>query len=79
MPDSLKVTYYSGPNTYNEWVCPDHPKWVGAKGHKWARRRLTAEIPISVKLLYENNELLRKPTHVQIKHGKFVEVVNAKF
>lgn len=34
-PDSVRITYVAGLNTYSEWVCPEHGGYAGQKAANW--------------------------------------------
>lgn len=79
-PDSLKVSYTCGSKVYSEWVCLNHQKYAKAKADKWVQRRgITHSVPFRTKEVFDNRFLLKQPTHIKIRRGKFVEVTNAKF
>ena len=79
-PDSLKVSYVCGSRVFSEWVCLNHQKYAKQKADKWVKRRgMLDSVPRRTKEVYENRHLLREPTHIKIKQGRYVEVTNAKF
>jgi DNA repair protein RadD len=83
-PPSLRVTYYCGNRTFNEWLCLEHPKGFAYRKAKDAWRlmagSLETDVPQSVDeaLRYVND--LQPPTKVRILfQGKWPEVVGYEF
>lgn len=44
-PDSIKVSYYCGMQSFNEYVCCEHTDYAGKKARRWWRERSTEPMP----------------------------------
>lgn len=79
-PDSLRVKYRCGLNTFSEWVCLDHPGFAGTKAARWWRRRFEGKIPTVDKALEDiflPTTLATITTSITVqKKGKYPEIVS---
>lgn len=81
-PDSLRVEYRSGFQTYREWVCFDHKGYPRDKAMKWWRKRMTKPgvLPENTVDAIAKADGLMKPTEIKVqKNGQYTEIVDFRF
>lgn len=84
-PDSMRVDYLCGLDTYREWVCFDHTGYAREKACVWWDRRSTESdiggpAPNSVTEALERARELRKPESIQVKRvGVYHEIIGYHF
>ena len=75
-PDSLKVTYQCGLNSYAEWVCLSHEGGARRKAEAWWIARGPNPIPASTDLALTRANELRKPGRIKIlRVGKYPQII----
>ncbi|MFU8817405.1 MAG: DEAD/DEAH box helicase [Pseudomonadales bacterium] len=78
-PDSLRVDYTCGLQTFAEWVCPEHQGFAKAKADKWMQKRLGRAVG-SVSEALEHKHLFWVPSEILIrKSGKYDEIIDCRF
>lgn len=80
-PDSMRVTYQCGLNSYREWVCLQHPGYPREKACKWWSRRAPGQpIPATIDEALRRTDTLAVPTRIAVKPaGKYTEIVAVDF
>lgn len=82
-PPSLKVTYYCGIHSYNEWVHLDHEGYALHKARHWVRRRWTGDkesLPMTTSQLYNQRGRLKKTFAIYVDTSeKYPTIVDARF
>lgn len=81
-PDSMRVEYRSGFQTYREWVCFDHKGYPKDKAIKWWRKRMSKPglIPESTVDAIAKADNLLKPAEIKVqKNGQYTEIVEFRF
>ena len=81
-PDSMRVEYRCGIETYREWVCFDHKGFPRSKAQKWWRSRMSSPgvLPTSTAEALVNADALRKPFEIRVrKNGQYTEIVEFRF
>lgn len=76
-PPSVKVTYRLGLLTQNEWLCPEHPGYAGAKAQRyWSQHGGQRPFPRTVAEFLDRADELRTTAEIQLKpDGKYQQVV----
>lgn len=82
-PDTLRVEYRCGLNTFREWICLDHESFAGKKARQWWLARFDEPIPTVNEALdgmFEGFTLGQKLTEMTIaittkKTGKYHEII----
>lgn len=75
-PDSMKVTYQCGLNSYAEWVCLSHEGGARRKAEAWWIARGPNPIPASTDLGLTRASELRKPSRIKIlRVGKYPQII----
>lgn len=76
-PPSVKVTYRMGLHTQNEWVCPEHPGFAGAKAQRyWSQHGGQRPFPRTVAEFLDRADELLATAEIQLKpDGKYQSVV----
>ena len=78
-PDSVRVTYWCGLQTFDEWICIEHQGYARAKADAWLRERGFAQLSTVGQVLDVANEI-PAPTRVRIaQDGKFQRVAEYEF
>ncbi|HAD29347.1 MAG TPA: DNA helicase [Rhodobacteraceae bacterium] len=76
-PDSIKVTYYAGLRSVNEWLCPDHGGYAASRYQ--ARRSLLASGANTTDEAMDECHFWNWPSRIKIKpstyNPKYFEVV----
>ena len=69
-PNSLRVSYQCGLNTFSEWICLQHKGYAKHKAKHWVKRRLSdlCEFPETVDELFKiaKNGFLREPSQILV-------------
>jgi DNA repair protein RadD len=65
-PPSMKVTYACGYQSFNEWVCLEHPGIVGKKAREWWKQRHKDEPPMFTYQALEKMNELRMPKRIKV-------------
>jgi DNA repair protein RadD len=79
-PPSIKVSYYSGFQAFNEWVCLEHPGYAGKIAREWWRQRHDEEAPITTYQALEKVSQLRCPSHITVwVNKKHPEIQSVEF
>lgn len=79
-PDSLRVTYRVGLNTYREWVCLGHTGYARTKAESWWLRRAPAPVPRSVADAMQRLGEIKQPSHILVRReGQFDRVASFQF
>lgn len=79
-PQSLKVTYFTGMQSFRQFICLEHQGLAAHKAREWWRQRHKAEPPATVKeaLLYLSQ--LREPKRIRVwVNRKYPEIVGQEF
>lgn len=75
-PDSMKVTYQCGLNSYAEWVCLSHEGGARRKAEAWWIARGPNPVPASTDLALTRANELRKPSRIKIlRVGKYPQII----
>lgn len=67
---SIKVTYFCGMKTFQEWVCLEHEGFAGKKARDWWRMRHTGEAPETTELALLHVRELRVPKRIRVHLNK---------
>lgn len=80
-PDTMRVDYLCGFDTFKEWVCFEHARFPREKACAWWRQRSTTPPPNTITdALARAIKELRVPTRIHVKKvGKYHEIVGAEF
>lgn len=80
-PDSMRVEYRCGLQTYKEWVCFEHHGFPRENAAMWWRQHAPGYlVPNTVGDALERIALLRKPATIYIKPiGKYTEIAHVSF
>lgn len=79
-PDSLKVTYYAGLQTYPEWVLIERKHEMRDRAERWWARHGGGAPPVDVtEALARFGELTMPATIGVRKNGKFFDILNRTF
>lgn len=67
-PDAIKVSYYSGFQHFEDYVCLEHEGFASRKARMWWRERTAqhAPVPEKTKMALEATSVLKTPTHLQV-------------
>jgi DNA repair protein RadD len=80
MPPSIRVSYYSGLQKFDEWVCLEHGKHVGKRARDWWRQRSIQEPPATTEEALGLTSTLRVPKRVRVwVNKKWQEVLSYEF
>lgn len=76
-PPTLRVTYTTGLNQHNEWVCLQHTGYPRQKAVAWWQKRSPGvPVPSSVAEALEAVHVLPKPRQIAVRpSGRFTEIV----
>lgn len=69
-PTMMKVAYYCGFKSYNEFVCAEHEGFALRKAKEWWRNRTTAPFPESSAEMVQAASHLPPATHLRIHTNK---------
>lgn len=80
-PPYIKVTYYSGLRSFNEWVMPEHQGLPRHKFHQWWKQRHSAVLPPpSVDDALKYTSELRLPKQIKVwLNKKYPEILESSF
>lgn len=79
-PPLIKVTYYCGLSTFNEWVCLEHSGFPAKKAHDWWRQRHAEEPPATTNEALLKVSELRPPAQIKVwVNKKFPEILSAEW
>lgn len=81
-PDSIKVTYWCGPSTFNEWLqIMDERSYVKKHYVAWCwQRGIVAAQSIEEFLIQVEEQRIPQPETITVKlNGKYWQVIDAKF
>lgn len=80
-PDSVKVTYYAGLSTFNEWVAIEHTGYASQKAQEWwSKHGGGFPTPKTVDEALDRADELATPATITVKaEGKFFRVVGRTF
>lgn len=80
VPDSLKVSYYSGINRYTEYIVAWHPSGVSARHKAWWKKRTDIPLPDSAEKANELAAQLRIPKSIRVwSNKKYPEILSYEF
>jgi DNA repair protein RadD len=65
-PDSIKVSYLCGLQTFSEWVCLEHDGFAGKKAREWWRERHSEEPPATTAEALERTSKLTIPKQIKV-------------
>jgi DNA repair protein RadD len=88
-PPTLKVSYYCGLRTFNEYVCFEHEGFARKKAHDWWNERTTYQvthkrvkeeglstIPSTISDALDYADMLQRPTHLRVwMNKKYPEIL----
>lgn len=76
-PPSVKVTYMMGLHAQNEWLCPEHPGFAGAKAQRyWSSHGGARPFPKTVNEWLDRAGELKTTAEIQLKpDGKYQQIV----
>lgn len=78
-PDSLKVTYFCGLQSINEWVCPEHGGFATRLAKQWAQVR-GVHPQLSAAGLLTQSQALREPKRIEVLNkGGYIQVEGYEF
>jgi DNA repair protein RadD len=78
-PDSVKVTYYCGGVTIDEWVCVEHKGFAKHKADHWVRFRGGSPCTTAVDLILQVDKISKPEKILVQKKGRYNMVKDAKF
>ena len=80
-PDSLRVTYHCGLNTYREWVCLEHTGYAREKAVRWWARRMPGQpAPSSIDEALDAQADLPMPKAIMVRPaGQYWEIQQVRF
>lgn len=65
-PPMVKVTYYCGLRSFNEYVCIEHDGFAGRKARQWWRERSNAPFPTSTANAIVVTDSVTAATHLRV-------------
>lgn len=79
-PDTLRVDYLCGMETYKEWQCLEHTGYPREKACIWWRARSDLTPPNTITEAITRSKELIMPTEILVKKiGKYHEIIGARF
>lgn len=79
-PDSIRVDYLCGLETYREWVCLEHTGYARQKACDWWYSRSLTAAPVTVDEALERTHTLKTPAFIHVKKiGQFHEITKVEF
>lgn len=79
-PDSLRVDYLCGFETYREWACFEHSNAPREIACNWWRQRSASTPPNTITEALQRTGELRAPLYIHVKKmGKYHEIVGVDF
>lgn len=79
-PDSVRVEYFAGFQSYSEWVCPEHGGYAAAKFERWwALHGGLLPAPATAREALDRWPELAKPDGITVKpNGKWHDIVGRR-
>jgi DNA repair protein RadD len=75
-PQSMKVTYFCGLQSFREWICLEHPGVTGKMARDWWRQRHKSEPPKTTQEALQYMSQLRIPKRIKVWcNKKWPEIV----
>lgn len=65
-PPMMRVSYFCGLKSYDEYVCIEHTDWAGRKAKRWWKERTTIECPATTKAALDLAPQLPPVTHLRV-------------
>lgn len=79
-PDTMRVDYLCGYETYREWVCLEHSGLPREKACNWWKSRSSARPPATITEALERTKELVSPINIYVKKiGKYHEITSVDF
>ena len=82
-PDSLKVSYFSGVRSFNEYICLEHEGFAKKKAVEWWKKRSEKIPPDNIYEALENAKTLLAATSLRVwmksKTKKYPEILEHRF
>ena len=79
-PPMMRVTYYCGLRSFDEYVCIEHTNYAGKKARDWWRARTDSPIPGSTREALNKTDILTTPTHLRVWiNKKYPEILATCF
>lgn len=69
-PPMVRVNYYCGLKSYNEFVCFEHANYAGKKARAWWKERTDAPFPLSTADALETIQQVKQATHLRVWTNK---------
>lgn len=69
-PPMVRVNYYCGLKSYNEFVCFEHANYAGKKARSWWKERTDAPFPLSTADALTMIQQVKQPTHLRVWTNK---------
>ncbi len=69
-PPSIKVTYFSGFQAFNEWVCLEHKGYARTIARSWWRQRMGTDPPETTDEALQYVSYLQPPTRIRVHVNK---------
>ncbi len=78
--DSLRVTYFAGLQSYQEWVCLQHRGPMRERAEYWWHRHDGGAAPATIDEALQRFDRLTMPAQIMVRReGKFWRIVNRRF
>ena len=79
-PDSVRVIYSCGLQSYSEWICPEHSGFARTKFEQFWRKHRGVNYPATVSEAIDRFGEITMPAMIEIRpSGKWHEVVGRQF
>ena len=80
-PAMMRVSYYCGIRSFNEFVCFEHTGYALHKAHQWWRARTeNAKVPSTTEEALQWSVMLQAPTHLEVwTNKKYPEIMRQCF
>lgn len=80
-PNSLRVIYHCGFNSFSEWVCIDHDnEFLKRNARFWIKKRYDGPMPKNLNELVAIAEYLKNPSEIFVDvNGKYAQIKDFKF
>lgn len=79
-PPMIKVSYFAGLQTFNEYVCLEHGGFVGKRARDWWKQRHTEDAPPTTYQALQRVAQLRTPRAIRVWiNKKYPEVLSAEW
>jgi DNA repair protein RadD len=80
MPPSIKATYFSGHDRFNEFVCLQHKGLAKHKANDWWRKRVAFEPPNTVDEAMRHVKVFRTPKLIRVQVNlRYPEIIATEF